>query len=91
MTTPNLPQWLIRIAIAVALPTVACFGFYSVDYLDEKNSALILPTILAYPVALIGLIGLARALLSPPPSRNNIVMWALVILIPITFILFVRS
>ncbi len=71
MNAPDVPPWLIRVVIAVALPTVACFGFYSIDHLDQDNSVLILPTILAYPLALIGLIGLTKTLLSRQSSANQ--------------------
>jgi len=91
MNTPNLPQWLVRIIIIVAIPTIACSGYYSLQHLGEKESVWTTPTLLAYPIALIGIIGLATALSSPQSSRLKIGLWTLCLAIPIAFLLLVRT
>ena len=91
MNMPNIPQWLIRAAVAVAVPTIACFGYYSLESLGDDKGPWTLPVILAYPMALIGLIALAAQLLSP--SRSKLVLWlsALCIVMPILFLFLVRA
>jgi 4-amino-4-deoxy-L-arabinose transferase-like glycosyltransferase len=91
MSAPNLPQWLIRFAIAVALPSIACFGLYSLDHVAEDNSSWTVPVILAYPAALIGLGGLAMAVLAPRRSNVKIWWWAIGVAIPVMFLLVVRA
>ncbi len=90
MSAPNLPQWLTRLVVIIALPTIACFGFYSIDYLDQENSYLILPTILSYPLALIGLIGLVSNWRSSPSTLSR-TFWILLMLTPLLFLSVIRS
>ncbi len=77
--------------VVVAIPTVACFGYYSLDGLGEDQGVWGLAVILAYPTALIGFIGLAMALLSPRSSRLRYGLWMLCILVPVIFLLWVRA
>ena len=55
---------LIRVAIAVAVASIACFGLFSVNDLRDENRSGTAPVILAYPAALIGIGGLAMVLVS---------------------------
>ena len=91
MNTISLPQWLIKLVVAVALPTVTCFGYYSLEFLGEDKGIWALPVIMAYPVALIGLVGLFRAFLSSGRTRLSLSLWALCIIVPITLLLWVRA
>ncbi len=91
MNKQKIPQWLIRFALIVAVPSIACFGLYSTDYLDEKNGVWAVPAILAYPVALIGIGGLAMTLLSPKRSKPRMLLWTVIAAIPILFLLILRT
>jgi hypothetical protein len=86
----QLPQWLIQLVIVVTLPTVTCFGYYSLDYLGEDKAIWALPVMMAYPVALIGIVGLFRALRLPVCSRLKLSLWALCIIVPVIILLWVR-
>ncbi len=91
MTTPRLPEWLVRVIVVLAIPAVACFGYYALEDAGEAQSAWGPAVILAYPMALIGFIGLAMALLSPSSSRLKYGLWTLCILVPALFFLWVRA
>lgn len=90
MSTPSMPQWLIRLIVIVGLPTIACTGLYSLDYIGREDSLLSLPTMLAYPAAIIGFIGLTSALLSARQSRNKTLLWSMVLATPLLFLFFIR-
>jgi len=90
VNTIRLPQWLIQLIVVVALPAVTCFGYYSLNYLGEDEAIWALPVMMAYPVALIGMVGLFRALFSPGRSRLALLLWALCIIVPIAILLWVR-
>jgi hypothetical protein len=58
MKSIHFPQWLIQLVVVMMLPTVTCFGYYSLEYLGEDKATWALPVMMAYPVALIGMVGL---------------------------------
>ena len=91
MIAPNLPQWLVRLAVVVAVPGMACFGYYSLVYLGDEHASWSLPVLLAYPAALIGLVSLASALLSPQPSKRRLWLSAFCFIMPVVFLLVVRT
>jgi hypothetical protein len=90
MNSTGVSQWLIRLIVAVALPAVTCFGYYSLEFLDADESIWALPVMLAYPVTLIGLVGFSRALVSSRRSRLALSFWTLCIIVPIILLLWVR-
>lgn len=90
MNLPKLPSWLIRVAIMAIVPTIACSAYYSVEYLGRKEATWTLPVILAYPLALISLIGLAAELLSPQRSKLKLGFSAFFFIVPLAFLLLVR-
>ena len=91
MGTPKIPPWLIRVVVAVAIPTMACFGYYSLERLGEGLEGWAVPVVLAYPAALIGLVGFVMAWNSPRRSIPKLALCALCIVVPILFLLWVRS
>jgi purine-cytosine permease-like protein len=90
-TADKIPHWAIRLLVAVALPTVACFGYYAVSALDERHFVAALFVALAYPLALIGVVGLLSALLSSRRTRTKIMLWSLVIALPVMLLVVVQS
>ena len=97
MNRPQIPSWVIPVIIAVAIPTIACFAYYSLDELSdtdmlrEQNHFWTSAVILAYPTSLIGLIGLVMTYYSPQKSIMKYSIWGACILLPIVFLLFVRA
>ena len=83
MSSPHRPRWLITLIIIVALPTIACFSYYSLN--DQNNfgfnggdsSFWATAVILAYPTALIGLIGLVMTPYSPQKATLKYWLWGL--------------
>ena len=87
----HLPEWLIQLVIIVSLPTVSCFGYYSLEFLEEKKSMVVLLVIISYPVALIGLVGLFRSLISPERTKLALSFWGLCLIMPTIIIIWVRA
>jgi hypothetical protein len=90
MNTIRLPQWLIQLVVVVALPTVTCFGYYSLEYLGDDEAIWGLPVMLAYPVALIGMVGLFRTFRSSRRSSRALLLWTLCIIVPGALLLWLR-
>ncbi|HEB27521.1 hypothetical protein LCGC14_3103390 [marine sediment metagenome] len=97
MNKPQLPQWVTPLVIAVALPTIACFAYYSLDELNStgqlgvENRFWTPAIILSYPASLIGLMGLVTTHYSPQKSIMKYCLWSICILIPMVFLLLVRA
>ena len=91
MSMPELPQWLVRLAVVVAVPTIACFGYYALADLGAERSSWAVPVVLAYPTALIGLVGLAGALMAPQRSRAKLWLSALLFVVAALFLVLVRA
>jgi hypothetical protein len=72
VASSNVLQGLVRLAVVIMVPTMACYGYYTLDALDTSRSAWAVPAVLAYPTALIGLIGLVSA--TRPPRRSTLVL-----------------
>lgn len=87
----QLPDWLIRLVIIVALPTVSCFGYYTLDYIDTSKGWLVLLVIAAYPTALIGVVGFFMSVTSSGRNRFATLLWAICVLVPVIFIGFIRA
>jgi hypothetical protein len=64
---------IVRLAIAVALPTIACFGYYALDDLAPEHSAWAVPVVLAYPLLLIGVVGCVAQWVAPQ-KRSAVLM-----------------
>jgi hypothetical protein len=90
MASTNVLPGLARLAVVIMVPTMACFGYYTLDALDESRSAWAIPAVLAYPAALIGLVGLVSTLRAPSPTRTRLALWALCLLAPVVLLLWLR-
>jgi hypothetical protein len=83
-------EWLIRIAIILAIPAIPCFGYYSLAYLGEERSAWMLPAVLSLPVLLIGLIALMKGV-DRRSSKLRVWLAGLLIAVPAVFLLWLRN
>lgn len=81
-----LPLWALRLAVAVALPTLACTGYYAAGDLGDGQGQWTVPVILALPLALIGGIGLVAELLKARPSRPRCGFLSLLAVLPVIFL-----
>jgi hypothetical protein len=59
---------LVRLAIALALPTLACTGWYAAEDLGPDHAGWAVPVALAYPLLLIGVAGGVMQWASPRRS-----------------------
>ena len=91
MSSPARLQGVVRLAVVIAVPTMACFGYYTLDALDPRRSAWAVPAVLAYPLALVGLIGLVTSLRTARPSRTRLALWSLCVLAPLVLLLWLRA
>ena len=82
---------LIKVAVMIVVPTMACFGYYTQGALPESKSAWAIPAVLAYPAAVIGVIGWVAALRPPRRSRRVLVLWALCVAVPSVLLLWLRA
>jgi len=90
MNARSAPSWLLRAAVALAVPTIACFGYYSLAYVDQEGSAWSTLVILAYPTALIGLVGVVAVLVSRRRSRALLWLAFVCLAVPLVFLLVLR-
>jgi hypothetical protein len=91
MASSNVLPSLVRLAVVIMVPTMACFGYYTLDALDDRRSAWAIPAVLAYPAALIGLVGLVSTLRAARPTRTRLALWALCVVAPVVLLLWLRS
>jgi hypothetical protein len=91
MASTNVFPNLVRLAVVIMVPTLACFGYYTLDALDDSRSAWVVPAVLAYPAALIGLIGLVSTLRDASATRTRLALWALCLAAPVVLLLWLRS
>lgn len=90
MTGKSALTTALRIAVGVAVPTIACFGLYSLNGVVAEADAATTAVILAYPLALIGLIGMAALALSGSRAKTWYVMAGLCFALPAGFLAYVR-
>ena len=82
----SLVRFLVGVVVAVAVPGIACFGYYRVDEISKINGIWTTLVILAYPAALIGLIMLLTTYFSAQPTKNRIVISTFCLIIPLLFL-----
>ena len=73
MFASNRYRQLAIIALAIAAPSIACFGWYSMDSMSAASSAVRTLVVFAYPAALISATFLVLALISA--RRNPSQVW----------------
>lgn len=82
---------LLKLAVMVLVPTMACFGYYTLDALPPARTAWAIPAVLAYPVCVIGVSGLVAALRVPRRPPRVLAVWALCIALPGALLFWLRG
>ncbi len=90
MISSGLTRLLAGIIIAVALPSIACFGWYSMDSVQNASTALRAMVVIAYPAALIALTLLMLAFISARRSRLQVWASALSLALSVAVVLIAR-
>ena len=88
---PDGNQRLLRLAVMVGVPALACQGWYTAEALPAARSAWAIPAMLALPLALIGSVGWVSALRAAEASRLRMTLWALCTAAPIALWLWLRA
>jgi hypothetical protein len=91
MTSPNKLPALARLTVMLLVPTMACFGYYTLDGLDPARSAWAIPAVLSYPAALVGLLGLVSTLRAGQPTRVRVLLWSLCLTLPVALLLWLHG
>jgi hypothetical protein len=84
-------RWLLRFAIALAVPAIPCFAYYSLAYAGDASGVRWLSIVLAAPLALIGGIALIKGLLEPCATTFKLWLAALLLVVPVMFLLWIRA
>jgi hypothetical protein len=87
--SPILRSALAALAI-IGTPTVACFGYYSLENLDDVHAALASIVVLAYPTAFLGLMWLFATLSSGRRSRPHLWLASLCLALPTLLLVAIR-
>ena len=90
MSAPDPVNRLLRVAVMLALPTLACFGYYTLDALPAERSTWAIAAVLAYPSVLIGTIGLVSALRRQPRSNRSVALWTMCAAVPLGLLTWLR-
>jgi len=90
MLDSSILRWLIAVIVAISVPSIACFGFYSLDAAGDVGRRWPSLVILAYPVALIGLIWLVASVFSAKRTLRGLLFPAACFVVPALFLLIIR-
>jgi hypothetical protein len=90
MTTLLIPRWLIGTIVVVAIPSIACFGYYTLQDMDGSAGRWAPLAILAYPLALIGFVWMMTTCLSAQRTRFRLWASGLCFGVPAIFLLLVH-
>jgi hypothetical protein len=91
MIFPSSSQWLLRLAVVVAIPAIPCFAYYSLAYVEDAQGPMKMLVVLCGPLALIGGSGLIWGLLQP--GRSKLLLWlaGITLLLPVVLLLWIRT
>jgi hypothetical protein len=87
---PLRVRWLLRGAIALAVPLIPCSAYYSLAYVDAAQGPWLLPVVLAGPLVLIGCIVLVSALLEARSARRKLWLAGVMIVAPMVLLVWIR-
>ncbi len=83
--------WLLRIAVALAVPAIPCFAYYSLAHIDDAHGLLYWSVVLAGPLALIGGVAWLRELIRPQRSRTAFWIAGSMVVLPAVWLLWMRA
>lgn len=87
MNIPRPAEWLIRLAVALALPTLACTAWYAGDALAPEQRGWQPALTLAFPVLLMALAAFVVELVSPKRSNRKLAVLAAFVVLPVILLL----
>lgn len=90
MLTANTWTSLLRLAVALALPTMACFSYYTLNDLNEATGPSPLLVSLAYPLAIVGVIGIAAIWVSKRRSPVLLILAAVCFALPTSLLIYLH-
>ncbi len=85
-----IPRWLVGIAVVIAVPGISCFGFYTLDAAGEVGKRWPTLVILAYPLALVGLVSLVATYFSAQRTTLRLLVSTICFIVPALFLLLER-
>ena len=91
MNPQRLIRLLIGITLIVALPTIGCFSWYSMEAISASNIFLRIIVLAAYPAIFIALAFLVKALTSPHLKKIQTWLSALCLALALLVILLART
>ncbi|MGC2459267.1 MAG: hypothetical protein WA435_14885 [Gallionellaceae bacterium] len=91
MHTPHPSRLLVGVILVVAMPSIACFGWYSLGSTPNASAFVRAMVVAAYPAAIISLALLVLALSSPKPSRRRVWVSALCLALTLAIVFVARS
>jgi hypothetical protein len=90
MFTSNLTRLLAAVMIVIAVPGIACFGWYSMESAGSTNALVQTIVIIAYPAALISLTFLVLAFISVKRNRYQVPISALFLALSLAVVILAR-
>jgi len=91
MRAPYLTRLLVGAVLVVALPSIGCFGWYSLDSMANASTSVKVMVIAAYPAALIALTFLLLALSSSNRNRWHVQISGLSLAVALAIVFFARN
>jgi hypothetical protein len=91
MPAPSSIRLIATAALALAMPGIACFEWYSLDHVNVTNSIVRVMVALAYPTAMIAITLLVLTSSSAKPSIWRVGACALVSVVAIIVIVLARD
>jgi hypothetical protein len=91
MHTPSLARLLVGVVIALAMPSIACFGWYSLASADKAGALVQAVVVAAYPAAILSLALLVLAHFSSRRSRRRVLVSAICLALSLAVVFVARS
>lgn len=86
MKSQRTLQFLLRIAVILAIPTMACTAYYTLERLGDANTHLTAPVALAFPLLLIGLVSTVSVVMNGKRTNARLAASLLCLIVPLLFL-----
>ena len=90
MNVSSTIRFLVGMIVAIAVPGIACFGFYTQNDVESKGGYGSTLAILVYPLILIGLIMLVTTYFSARRTPFRLIISVVCLAVPLLFLLLVK-